>query len=248
MPGTTLTPPWDLSRPADEGDGQVGDGDGGGDQRWCHLLAAVACPPVGITAPRSNRAIPAAVARPRGCDHRPIRMPAAAASSSPPPSCPTAAPRPRRATRSACTSPLPDRALPCRTSLLGGTAGGAVMAEAAPAAGAPPSRSPHRDPVTAATMLPAASPSATPGRRAERRPEGYQARRYTLACARRSVVIHGCVFCLPTTGNGPMSTFRPVADRPTSAPRACCCGIGGERELTERTLDHLSGWRGVRRP
>ena len=49
----------------------------------------------------------------------------------------------------------------------------------------PPRRPPppgHRHVVTAATMPPAAFPSATPGRRAERRPEGYQVRRHTLAC------------------------------------------------------------------
>ncbi len=59
----------------------------------------------------------------------------------------------------------------------------------------PPRRPPppgHRHVVTAATMPPAASPSATPGRRAERRPEGYQARRHTLACTRSSVVIRPC--------------------------------------------------------
>jgi hypothetical protein len=46
-PGTTLTPPLGVLRPADEGDGQVGDRDGEGDQGGCHLLRAVSGPPVG---------------------------------------------------------------------------------------------------------------------------------------------------------------------------------------------------------
>ncbi len=46
-PGACSDAGWEASRSAGEGDGQVGDRDGEGEQGWCHLLAAVCCPPVG---------------------------------------------------------------------------------------------------------------------------------------------------------------------------------------------------------